>query len=323
MKAIVQDEYGLPDKLRLEEVDKPQVGDDDVLVHVQAAGLHIGDWHVMTGLPYMLRVVGFGLRRPKVRVRGLDVAGKVETVGKNVTQFRPGDDVFGTCEGSFAEYASASEEKLVTKPANFTFEQAAAVPTSAFAALQALRDRGEVKPGQKVLIIGASGGTGIYAVQIAKALGADVTGVCSTPKVDLLRSIGADHVIDYTQGDFTRSEQRYDVTLDLGGNRSLPDLRRTLRPEGILVLVGGEGGGRFLGGTDRWIQAMVLSPFVRQKLRLLSTKERKGDLEFVKELIEAGKVAPIIDRTFTLGEVPDAFRYLKHGVARGKVVITV
>jgi NADPH:quinone reductase-like Zn-dependent oxidoreductase len=325
MKAIVQHKYGSPDVLELQEVDKPEIGDDDVLVRVHAASVHIGDWHLMTGLPYLLRVVvpDLGLRAPKVHVRGMDVAGKVEAVGKNVTQYQVGDEVFGTCEGSFAEYARAREDTLAPNPANLTFEQAAAVPTSAFAALQALRDRGEIQPGQRVLIIGASGGVGIFAVQIAKSLGADVTGVCSTRNVEMVRSIGADHVIDYTQEDFTRSGQRYDLILDMGGNRSLSQLRHVLLPRGTLVLVGAERGSRWLGGIDRWIQALVLSPFVRQELRPLSTKPNKADLQFLKELIEAGKVTPVIDRTYPLSEVPDAIRYLEAGHAQGKIVITV
>lgn len=325
MKAIVQDEYGnaAEEVLRLEEIDKPTPGDNDVLVRVHAASVHIGDWHLMTGLPYLIRIVGFGLRAPKVRVRGMDVAGKVEAVGRNVTRFQAGDEVFGTCEGSFAEYACAREDNLAPKPANLTFEQAAAVPTSAFAALQALRDKGEIRPGQKALIIGASGGVGMFAVQIAKSLGAEVTGVCSTTQVDTVRSIGAHHVIDYTQEDFTRSGQRYDLILDMGGNRSLSHLRRALTPRGTLVLAGAEGGSRWLGGTDRWIQALLLSPFVRHKLRPLSSMPRKEDLQFLKELIEAGKVTPVIDGTYPLSEVPAAIRYIAEGRARGKVVISI
>ena len=231
MRAIVQDKYGgePADVLRLEEIDRPQVGDDDVLVRVHAASVHIGDWHVMTGLPYLLRVVGFGFRAPKVRIRGMDVAGTVETVGTNVTKFRADDEVFGTCDGSFAEYAATPQDTLAPKPANLTFEQAATVPTSAVAALQALRDAGELKSGQQVLVVGASGGVGLFAVQIAKAFGAEVTGVCSTAKVDMVRSLGADHVIDYTREDFTRHGPQYDLILDMGGNRSLSQLRRALR----------------------------------------------------------------------------------------------
>ena len=325
MKAIVQYKYGtVPGEvLRLEEIKTPTPGDDEVLIRVHTAGIHIGDWHVMTGLPYMLRVVGFGLRAPNVHIRGLDVAGTVDAVGKNVSRFKAGDDVFGTCKGSFAEYACASEDELALKPSNLTFEQAAVVPTSGFAALQALRDKGEVQSGQHVLIVGASGGVGLFAVQIAKSLGAEVTGVCSAANVDLVRAVGADHVIDYRQEDFTRGERQYDVILDMGGNRSLSDLRRTLLPRGTLVLAGGEGGNRFLGGTNRWIQALVLSPFVRHNLRILSSTPRKDDLQFLKQLVEDGKVTPVIDRSFTLAEVPAAFEYVSEGRARGKVIISI
>jgi NADPH:quinone reductase-like Zn-dependent oxidoreductase len=276
----------------------------------------------MTGRPYMLRVIGFGLRAPKAHVRGMDVAGTVEAVGRNVTRFRTGDDVFGTAEGSFAEYVRAREDSLAPRPANLSFEQAAAVPTSAFAALQALRDVGGIRAGQRVLIVGASGGVGMFAVQIAKAFGAEVTGVASAAKLDLVRSLGADHVVAYTREDFARG-QRYDLVLDLGGNRPLSHLRRALAPRGTLVLVGGEGGSRLLGSTDRWIQALLLSPFVRQKLRPLSTKPNQADLQLIKELVEAGKVRPVVERTYPLHEVPDAIRYLKEGRARGKIVIAV
>jgi len=324
MKAIVQDRYGeADDVLRLEEIDRPEIGDDEALVRVHAAGLHVGDWHVMTGLPYMLRIVGFGLRAPRAHVRGMDVAGSVEAVGRSVTRFQPGDEVFGIGDGTFAEYVGAREDKLAPKPAKLTFEQAAAVPTSAFGALQALRDKGGVQRGQKVLIIGASGGVGMFAVQMAKSFGAEVTGVCSTTKLDMVRSIGADHVIDYTKEDFTRSGQRYDLMLDMGGHRSLSDVRRALQPKGTLVLVGGEGGNRFLGGTDRWLQALALSPFVSQKLTPLSSTENLADLLTAKELIDAGALMPVIDRTYPLSEVPAAFRYMKEGHARGKVVVTV
>ena len=323
MRAIVQDKYGedAADVLRLAEIDQPEVGDDDVLVRVRAASVHIGDWHVMTGLPYLLRVVGFGFRAPKVRVRGMDVAGTVETVGSNVTKFQAGDDVFGTCEGSFAEYASTPQDTLAPKPANLTFEQAAAVPTSAIAALQALRDAGRLRSGQRVLVVGASGGVGLFAVQIAKAFGAEVTGVCSTAKVDLVRSLGADDVIDYTQEDFTRSGPQYDLILDMGGNRSLSQLRRALRPGGTLVSVGSEQGNRWVGGRG-WFQSMLLSRFVRS-LRPLASEPNQADLRFLKELIEADKVMPVIDKTYPLSEVPEAIRYLKAGHARGKIVIAV
>jgi NADPH:quinone reductase-like Zn-dependent oxidoreductase len=298
-------------------------GDGDVLVRVHAAGVDRGVWHLMTGLPYLVRIMGYGLCTPKARVRGTDVAGRVEWVGKDATQFRPGDQVFGICDGSFAEYACAREDKFVRKPANLTFEQAAAVPTSALTALQGLRDAGKLEPGQKVLIIGASGGVGTFAVQIAKALGAEVTGVCSTTKTALVRSIGADHAIDYTREDFGDGRRHYDVILDIAGNRSLSHLRRALTPQGTLVIVGGEGGGRWLGGMDRQLRALMLSPFVRQTLRSLFSMPRKEDLQFVKELVDAGKITPVIDRTYPLREVPEAIRYLTAGHARGKVVITV
>jgi NADPH:quinone reductase-like Zn-dependent oxidoreductase len=323
MKAIVQDEYGSTDVLRLEDIDPPALGDDDVLLRVEAAGVDPGVWHLMTGLPYMIRL-GYGLRKPKARVRGRDVTGRVEAVGANVTRFQPGDEVFGICEGSFAEYASARPDKLVPKPANVTFEQAATVPISGLTALQALRDKGEVQPGQRVLIIGAAGGVGSFAVQMAKSYGAHVTGVCSTTKVDLVRSIGADDIIDYTRQDFADGARHFDVILDTAGNRALTRLRRALTPKGILVIVGGEGGGRWLGGFDRQIlRAPVLSAFVSQKLRALISTEGQDDLLVLKELIEAGKVTPVIDRTYPLSEAPEAIRYLAERHPRGKVVITV
>ena len=324
MKAIVQDTYGSPDVLELRDIAMPVVGDDEVLVRVHAAGVDPGVWHLMSGLPYLVRIMGYGLRKPKVRIRGRDVAGRVEAVGKNVTGFHPGDEVFGICEGSFAEYARAQVDKLAPKPAKLSFEQAATVPISGLTALQGLRDTGKVQPGQKVLIIGAAGGVGSFAVQLAKTFGAEVTGVCSTGKVDLVRSIGADHVIDYTREDFADGVQRYDLILDTAGNRSLSHLRRALAPKGTLVIVGGEGGGRWLGGFDRQIlRAPMLSPFVSQTLRPLISKERRNDLVVLTELIEAGKVTPIIDGTHPLSEVPEAIRYLERGHARGKVVITV
>jgi len=323
MKAIVQDKYGSADVLELTDIDTPVVGDHDVLLRVHAAGAHIGDWHIMTGLPYLIRIMGYGLRGPKARVRGTDVAGRVEALGKDVTQFRPGDEVFGTCDGSFAEYATARMDKVAPKPANLTFEQAATVPTSGFTALQGLRDVGKIQPGQKVLIIGAAGGVGSFAVQMAKAYGAHVTGVCSTTKVDLVRSIGADDVIDYTRDDFAETGQRYDLILDTAGARSVSHLRRALAPRGTLVIVGAEGGGRWFGGTDRQLRALMLSPFVSQKLRTFISKENGEDLVALKELIEAGKVTPVIDKTYPLSEAPEAIRYLEDGHARGKVVITV
>jgi NADPH:quinone reductase-like Zn-dependent oxidoreductase len=324
MKAIVQDSYGAADVLRYEDVDAPVVGDDQVLVRVRAAGVDPGVWHLMTGLPLMIRVMGYGLRRPKTRVRGRDLAGRVEEVGSKVTRFRPGDEVFGIGEGSFAEYATPRERTLALKPSNITFEQAAAVPISGLAALQALRDKGRVVPGQRVLIIGAAGGVGSFAVQIAKAYGAHVTGVCSTTKVELVRSIGADHVIDYRREDFAAGPVRYDLILDTAGNRPLAGLRRALTRGGTLVIVGGEGGGRWLGGFDRQIlRAPLLSLFVSQKLKGLVSPERREDLEVLRELIQAGKVMPVIDRTFPLEEAPEAIRYVASGRARGKVVIAV
>jgi NADPH:quinone reductase-like Zn-dependent oxidoreductase len=325
MKAIVQDTYGSADVLEFTDIDKPVPTDDEVLVQVHAAGLHRGDWHAMTGLPYLIRIVvpDLGLRGPKVRVRGMDVAGRVEAVGRNVTRFQPGDEVFGWCDGSFAEYACAPEDNLAPKPATLTFEQAAAVPISGFAALQGLRDQGEVQPGQKVLIIGAAGGVGAFAVQLAKAFGAEVTGVCSTTQADLVRSIGADHVIDYTRDDVTDGTRHWDLILDTAGHRSLSQLRRALTPRGTLVVVGSEGRGRWLGGFDRSLRAPLVSRFVGQRLRMLASKPRQKDLQTLRELIEAGKLTPLIGGTYPLREVPEAIRQLEAGHTRGKLVITV
>jgi NADPH:quinone reductase-like Zn-dependent oxidoreductase len=324
MKAVVQGTYGSPDVLELTDIGRPVVGDGDVLVRVHAAGVDPGVWHLMTGMPYLVRVMGYGLRTPKVGIRGRDVAGRVEAVGDNVTQVQPGAEVFGICDGSFAEYVSARPDKLAPKPANLSFEQAAAVPISGLTALQALRDTGTVQPGQKVLVIGAAGGVGSFAVQLAKAFGAEVTGVCSTTKVDLVRSLGAEAVIDYTREDFADGARRWDLIVDTGGRRSLSHLRRALAPRGTLVIVGGEGGGRWLGGFDRQIlRAPLLSALVRQRLRPFISKERREDLVVLKELIEAGKVTPVIDRTYSLSEVPEAIRYLEAGHARGKIVIRV
>jgi NADPH:quinone reductase-like Zn-dependent oxidoreductase len=323
MQAVVQDTYGSADVLELRDIDKPEIGDDEVLVRIHAAGVDRGVWHLMTGQAYLIRLAGYGFRRPKNPVRGREAAGTVEAIGKDVSRFRPGDEVMGTSEGSFAEYARAREDKLAPKPVNLTFEQAAAVPISASTALQGVRDKGQVQPGQKVLIIGASGGVGTFAVQLAKAFGAEVTGVCSTAKVDLVRSIGADHVIDYASEDFTKGGKRYDLILDIGGNRSLSHLRRALTPEGTLVLVGGEGGGRWIGGMDRQVRALAISPFVRQKLKMFVAREHYEELQLLTELIEAGKITPVIDRTYPLSEAADAIRYLEQGHARGKVVITI
>jgi NADPH:quinone reductase-like Zn-dependent oxidoreductase len=323
MKAIVRDTYGSLDVLELRDIDKPEIGDEEVLVRVHAAGVGRDVWHVMTGLPYPIRLAGYGLRAPKNPVIGSDVAGVVEAVGKNVTRFQSGDEVFGIGKGSFAEYARALEDKLAPRPANLSFEQAAVVAISGLTALQGLRDHGKVRPGQEVLVIGASGGVGTYAVQLAKAFGAHVTGVCSTPKVDLVRSIGADHVIDYTREDFAEGEQCYNLILDIGGNSTLSRLRRALAFRGTLIITGGEGGGRWLGGTDRQLRALILSRFVDQKLGTFISKENHEDLLVIKGLIESGKVTPVIDRMYPLAEAPEAIRYLEEGHAQGKVVITV
>jgi len=323
LKAIVRDTYGSPDLLELRDIDIPEYADEEVLVHVHAAGVGRDVWHIMTGLPYPIRLAGYGFRVPKNPVIGSDMAGVVEAVGKNVTRFQPGDEVFGIGKGSYAEYVCAGEYKLAPKPTNLTFEQAAVVAIMGSTALQALRDHGKVRQGQEVLLIGASGGVGTYAVQIAKAFGARVTGVCSTAKVEMVRSIGADHVIDYTREDFAEGDQRYDLILDIGGNSTLTRLRRALASRGTLVIVGGEGGGRWLGGTDRQIRALVLSPFVSQKLGTFVNKENHEDMLVLKELIESGKITPVIDRTYPLAQVPGAIRYLEEGHAQGKVVITV
>lgn len=322
MEAIVQDRYGSPDVLELRDIDEPEVKDDEVLVRVHAAAVHPGDQLFVRGLPYIIRI-GSGLLKPRKRVPGFDVAGRVEAVGKNATEFQPGDEVFGKCNGSCVEYVSVSEDSLALKPANLTFEQAAALTTSGVAALHALRDTGKVQPGQQVLINGASGGVGTFAVQIAKSLGAEVTGVCSTRNVDLVRSIGADHVIDYTQEDFTRSGQRYDFILDNVANHSLSDCRRALTARGTLVPNNGTSGGRWIGTVGRSFKALALSPFVRQRLRPFVSLPKKEDLVVLKEFIEAGKITPVIDRTYPLSEVPEAMRYLEKGHAQGKIVITV
>jgi NADPH:quinone reductase-like Zn-dependent oxidoreductase/predicted nucleotidyltransferase len=324
MKAIIQDRYGSPDDvLELKDIDKPVVKDDEVLVRVHAAGVNISDWILMRGVPYVMRLAS-GLRKPRNSVPGDDIAGKVEAVGKNVKQLQPGDEVFGWCKGAFAEYACAGEDNFVPKPANLTFEQAAAVGVSAATALQALRDHGKVQPGQKVLINGASGGVGTFAVQIAKSFGADVTGVCSARNVDRVRSIGADQVIDYTQEDFTKSGQRYDLILDNVANHSLSDFRRALTPKGILLP---NGGGHLSGGWFRplgsVIKALVLSLFVRQQGRPFLSLPDKEDLATLKELTESGKVTPVIDRTYPLSETPAAIGHVGEGHAQGKTVITV
>lgn len=323
MRAVFRSAYGTADVLELKDVAKPPVGDEEVLIRVRAAGVDRGVWHVMTGLPYPIRLAGFGLRAPKNPVIGTDVAGVVEISGDNVTEFAPGDEVYGVALGSYADYAIAREDRLAPKPVNLTFEQAAVVPTSASTALQGLRDKGRVRKGQRVLIVGASGGVGTYAVQLAKAFGAHVTAVCSTGKVDLVRSIGADDVVDYTQDDFAEARRRYDLILDIGGNSSVTRLRRVLMPKGTLVIAGGETDGRWLGGVDRQMRAQMLSPFVGQKLGTFIASVNAPDLIVLKELIEGGKLMPMIDRTFALGDSPDAIRYLEAGRVRGKLAITL
>jgi NADPH:quinone reductase-like Zn-dependent oxidoreductase len=314
MKAIVYEMYGSPDVLELRDIDKPSVSDDGVLVRIRAASANPYDWHFMRGKPYFTRLM-FGLFKPKAHGLGADLAGEVEAVGKDVTRFRPGDAVFGEAAGSFAEYTCVPERWLARKPANLTFEQAAAVPMAGVTALQGLRDSGKIQSGQKVLILGASGGVGTFAVQIAKSFGAEVTGVCSTKNVEMVRSIGADHVVDYTCEDFTRSEARYDLLLDTIGNRSLRECRRVLQPKAVYVHVGGR--------MARVLALPIVSPFVSQNLVQLIAKRSSADLEILSGLIEAGKVTPVIDRTYKLSEVPAAIGHLEEGHARGKVVITV
>ena len=323
MTAIVQDRYGTEpaDVLRLDHVDRPAIGADEVLVRVRAASVDRGTWHLMTGLPYPIRLAGFGLRRPKPLNPGRSVAGTVAAVGADVTGIRPGDEVYGTADGAFAEYARTKAGRLTARPANLSDEQAAAVPVSGLAALQAVRHAG-IQPGEAVLVIGASGGVGTFAVQIAKAHGAEVTGVSSTAKVDLVRKLGADHVVDYTRDDPTQA-RHYDAILDIGGNRRLSQLRGALTPRGRLVIVGGETDGRWLGGTDRQLRAQVLSPFVSQRLGTFITSENAADLATLRELIEAGKVTPTVDRSYPLAQTAAAIRYLREGKARGKVVIRI
>ena len=323
MKAIVQDRFGSADVLEMRDVEDPVVGENDVLVQVRAAGCGPDVWHLMTGKPYFVRLMP-GFHKMNAGVRGSDVAGRVGAIGTNVTDLRPGDEVMGVVEGSFAELAIGTTETLVRKPAGITFEQAAAVPVSGCTALQALRDVAGVQPGQPVLIIGAAGGVGTLAVQIAKAFGAQVTAVCSGPKADLVRSIGADDVIDYTREDFTGGLRRWDVIVDAAGRRPLRHLRRALTPKGTLVIVGGDGGGNWTGGFFRQIlRAPLLSLFTGQRLRPVISKENRADLETLRELIEEGKVTPVVDRTFALNEAADAIRNLEEGHPRGKIVITV
>jgi NADPH:quinone reductase-like Zn-dependent oxidoreductase len=324
MKAIAQDRYGPPDVLELRDVPKPTPGDYEVLVRVHAAAVNALDWHYMRGDPYVARL-SMGLRGPKVRIRGRDFAGRVEAIGMGVERFRVGDEVFGEADGAFAEYVRAPDDAVDPKPVNLTFEQAAAVPLAGGTALMGLRDVARVQPGQRVLINGASGGVGTFAVQIARSLGAEVTGVCSARNADLVRSIGADHVIDYASEDFTRNGQRYDVVFDLVGNRSLTDIRRALTPEGTLVLSGGgvSEGGSFLGPLALFAKSMVLSRFVRHRLLQLTEQPSRENLASLRELVESGTVTPVIDRTFPLSDVPEAIRYLEVEHAQAKVVITV
>jgi NADPH:quinone reductase-like Zn-dependent oxidoreductase len=335
MKAIVQNRYGSADVLELREVDQPAVGDRQMLVRVRAASVHADVWHVMRGVPYVLRIMGAGVRAPKNLVPGTDLAGRVESVGKNATRFKPGDEVFGQSlvanlwrhGGAFAEYAAVPEARFELKPAALTFEQAAAVPTSGSLAVQGVRDEGRVQAGQKVLINGAGGAVGTFAVQLAKVYGADVTGVDAAGKLDMLRSIGADRVLDYAREDFTRSGERYDVILDIAGNHPWPDIRRAIASDGTYVLIGhdqyGAAGHRWFGSLGRFAKLIVISPFVTQLHPFRGAKDPGDRLAVLKELIEAGKVTPVIDRTFPLSQVPEAIRYLESGKAAGKVVITV
>jgi NADPH:quinone reductase-like Zn-dependent oxidoreductase len=320
MKAMVQEAYGPPAiVMRARDVDRPNPGEGEVLLRVHAAGVDAGVGHIVRGLPYLVRIAGFGVRRPKEQVRA-EVAGTVEAAGPGVTAFQRGDEVFGVAREGFAEYACARVDKVAVKPANVSFEEAAVTPVSAMTALEAVRDVAKVAPGQTVLIIGAAGGVGTYAVQIAKALGGRVTGVCSTAKIEHVRSAGAEYVIDYTREDFAGG-RKYDVVLDIAGNRPLSELRRALAPAGTLVIVGGEGGGRVLGGISRQAMAIATSPFSRQNLRTFISGEKHEDLLTVKQMLEEGTLRPVIDRSFALDEVPEAIRHLAEGRARGKVVI--
>ncbi len=323
MKAVVRDRYGSAENLQIRNLEVPQINDDQVLVQVRAAGLDRGAWHLMTGRPYLLRIAGYGFLKPKNPVLGMDLAGLVQAVGKNVRTLRPGDRVFGIGNGSYAEYTSARADKLALMPANTSFEQAAVVPVSALTALQALRDHGRVQSGERVLIVGASGGVGSFAVQIAKALGATVTGVCSTAKLNLVQSLGADEVIDYTLSDLGKFQARYDLIIDTGGNRPLSQLRRLLTDTGRLVIVGAEGGNQFFGAMGRVLQAMLLAPFVRQRLVTFICNENNQDLETLAKMIEQGALTPAIDRICPLSALPDAMRDLEAGRVRGKVAVAV
>lgn len=322
MAAIVQDTYGTSEVLHFGEIERPTIGDDEVLVKVRAAGIDRGTEHLMTGMPYLIRLLGYGFRRPKNPVPGLDVSGTVVEVGATVTRFGVGDEVFGIAKGSLAEYAAAKESKLALKPLALTFEQAAVVPVSSLTAIQGLLEVGRVQAGQRVLIVGASGGVGSYATQLAKALGAEVTGVASTSKLDLVRLLGADHVVDYTQQDFADGSVHYDLVLDIGGNTKISRLRRALEPRGTLVIVGGEDGGKWTGGIHRQLGAMLLSLFVKQRLTTFVSDENHVHLERVVEYIESGQVIPHIDRTYPLADAREAMHRLETGQARGKIAIT-
>ena len=322
MKAIVYCDYGAPDVLRLETIAKPTCADNQVLIKVRAASVNPFDWHFMEGTPYIGRAMGMGLRKPKDVRLGVDAAGRVEAVGRNVTRFKPGDEVFGAAHGAFAEYACASGRRVVLKPGNLTFEQAASIPIAGVTALQGLRDRGKVQAGQRILINGASGGVGTFAVQIAKSFGAHVTGVCSTKNLDLVRSLGADRVIDYTKEDFTSAAERYDLIVDNVGNHSLSACRRVLTPRGRYVMIGGPKG-RWIAPLDRVLAAKVYSWFVSQDVGMFMARMDEDDLGTLGDLIQSGKVTPVIDRIYTLSQVPEALRYLEAGHARGKVVIAV
>ena len=322
MKAIVQTQYGAPDLLEVREIAKPSFGDNEVLLSVRAAALNPLDWHVVRGLPYMLRI-GNGFARPKkLVVPGVDVAGVVEAVGPKVDRLRPGDEVFGACNGALAELAVARADRVVAKPARLSFEQAAAIPVAGLTALQGLRDRGRIAAGQKVLVVGAAGGVGTFAVQIAKAFGAEVTGVCSARNVELVRSLGADRVVDYGREDFTRSGRRYDLVLDMAGTHTLRACRRAMTPRGIYVVVGAPSGNWF-EGPDRFLKALLLSSFVGQKFQAFISAAKREDLVALSELVEAGKVTPVIDRSYALHEAPAALRYVEEGHARGKVVVAI
>ena len=322
MRAIAQEAYGSAEVLHMAQIPTPKIAENEVLVRVHAAGLDRGTWHVTRGLPYALRLA-FGIRAPKNPVPGLDPAGTVMAVGAAVTRFAVGDHVFGVGKGTFAEYATARESQLALKPANISFEQASVVPVSACTALQALRAAGQVAPGQKVLILGASGGVGSYAVQLAKAAGAEVTGVCSTAKMDLVRWLGADHVLDYTKQDFADGTEHYDLILDIAGNPTPARLRRALTPTGTAVITGGEEGGSWTGGMDRQFRALALSPFISQRFAMVMATQGAADLEYLAGLIDAGTLTPTVDRSYPLEQVPDAMRYFDAGKVRGKIAITI